>query len=68
MSLDFFPPRPAEQQLNLQTALNYSTRCGTTVLRLPGTKAKRSAGLSDWKVAMEVGPVFDDTTSDAVPC
>lgn len=26
----FFLSRPDEQQLNLQTALNYSTRCGTT--------------------------------------
>lgn len=51
---------PAKQQLNLQTALNYLTCRGTTVVRLPGTKAKRSAGLSNWMSLLgSNGPVFE---------
>lgn len=66
-----FFPRPAEQQLNLQTALNYSTRCGTT---------EYTSGQVTWHQSQEIsrtlqleslhgsiGPVFNDATSDAMP-
>lgn len=59
--------RPAIQQLNLQTALNYLTCCGTRrVHPRSGCLAPKPRRLSSCKVSMEIGSLFNDTTSDAM--